>query len=78
MAVGYTKHGVAITAVYPENNFAFQAFPVWGLGQVTINKIGTPLDPRHGAIVSPGTSFTINMNANYEHFVLVISTHVLS
>ena len=45
LAIAYTKHGTGMTALYPDNNFALQAFPVRGHGEITINKIAYPLLP---------------------------------
>ena len=78
LAIAYTKYGADITAVYPENIFTLQTFPVRGRGEVTINKVSHPLDSRHGIVVSPDTNFAIKLNAHYEHFVLVINTRALT
>jgi AraC-like DNA-binding protein len=78
MAVAYTKHGRRMTALYPENNFVFQAFPVRGRGQITIGKGASPLAPGRGVIVSPGMNFAITLNDNYEHLVLVFSAPALA
>jgi len=78
VAIAYTKYGTAITAVYPENNFVLQSFPVRGRGEITVNRTKSPLGPRHGMIISPGRRFAIKLNANYEHFVLVINAPSLA
>ena len=78
LAIAYTKHGTGITALYPDNNFALQAFPVRGEGEITINKIAYPLTPRQSVTTSPRTSFAIRFSPNYEHVVLVIDECVLS
>ncbi len=77
MAIGYTKYGTGMAAAYPENNFALQVFPVRGCGSLTISKTENPLDWRHGTTVSPGTSFAISFNVDYEHLVLVVRTSAL-
>ncbi len=78
IAIGYTRYGTAITAAYPENNFMFQSFPVRGRGEVTIGNTKRRLAAHHGMIVSPGQRFAIKLNANYEHFVLVINAPSLA
>jgi hypothetical protein len=78
LAIAYTKHGTDITAVYPENTFTLQAFPVRGRGVMTINRIAHPLGPRRGMIVSSDVSYAMKLNADYEHFVLVMDTQVLA
>ncbi|MGA3138286.1 MAG: AraC family transcriptional regulator, partial [Xanthobacteraceae bacterium] len=71
-------YGRGVTALYPENNFVFQAFPVRGRGEITIGKGASPLVPGRGVIVSPGMNFAITLNDNYEHLVLVISAPALA
>jgi len=78
IAMGYTKYGTGMAAAYPENNFALQVFPVQGCGKLTIGKTENPLDQSHGTTVSPGTSFAISFNVEYEHLVLVIRTSALT
>lgn len=78
MAVAYTRYGRGVTALYPENNFVFQAFPVRGRGEIMVGKRSTSLTPGHGVIVSPGMRFAITLNENYEHLVLVMSAPALA
>lgn len=78
IGVGYTKYGKGMAAAYPENNFALQVFPIRGLGKLTIGEAGNPLDQYHGSTVSPGTSFAIRFDIDYEHLVLVIRTTALT
>lgn len=78
IAIAYTKYGIDLTAAYPENDFALQTFPVRGRGEVTINNGVSPLGPCNGVIVSPGMRFAITLNANYEHFVLVVHKRALT
>ena len=78
LAIAYTKHGTGMTAVYPDNNFALQAFPVRGHGEATINNIAYPLSPGQSVTTSPRTTFAIKFNPNYEHVVLVIDEQALA
>lgn len=78
ISIGFTKYGKGIAAVYPENDFALQIFPVQGSGQLTIGGADNVLDRNHGTTVSPGTSFAVSLDLNYEHLVLVIRTEALA
>ena len=78
LAIAYTKHGTGVTAVYPDNNFALQAFPVRGHGEATINKIAYPLSPGRSVTTSPRTTFAIKFDPDYEHIVLVIDERALA
>lgn len=78
VALGYTRYGTAITAKYPETSLMLQSFPVRGKGEVTINHTKRSLNPRRGMLVAPGQRFAIKLNANYEHFVLVINATSLA
>jgi hypothetical protein len=77
-AMAYTNHGTAMTAVYPENDFALQSFPIKGRGEIRNNKTRSLLSPRRGVIASPGMEFAIKLNADYEHFVLVMNAPALA
>ncbi len=78
VALGYTRYGTAITAKYPETGFMLQSFPVRGKGEITVNHTKRSLNPRRGMLVAPGQRFTVKLNANYEHFVLVINAKSLA
>ena len=78
LAIAYTKHGTGMTAVYPDNKFALQAFPVRGFGEATINNIAYPLSPDRSVTTSPRTTFAIKFNPNYEHVVLLIDEQALA
>jgi AraC-like DNA-binding protein len=78
VALAYTGYGVPLTAAYPENEFALQAFPIRGRAQMTINKVEHALRPGAGAIVSAGMRHVIKADGDYEHFLLVIRSRALT
>jgi AraC-binding-like domain len=78
IGLGYTKYGIGMNLAYPESDVTIQTFPVCGKGEVTVNKIVSPLDPRHGITASPGMSFSVKLDADYEHFILMVNSQALA
>jgi AraC-like DNA-binding protein len=76
--LGYTKYGIDVGMTYPESQFTLQTFPIRGRGKVKVNSARSELDPEHGVSVSPDTRFSVKLDAEYEHCLLVLNTQTLT
>ena len=77
VGLGYTRYGMPISVVYPESDSTMQTLPIRGQGEATVDRVVGALDPHHGMTVSPGASVSVRLNANYEHFILLMNTRAL-
>jgi AraC-like DNA-binding protein len=78
IALGYTKYGIRMGLTYPESRLTLQTFPVRGRGETQVDRIVSALNPQRGMTVTPGMSFAVKLNANYEHYLLVLDTRALA
>ncbi len=77
-ALGYTKYGIRMGLAYPESRFTLQTFPVRGRGETRVDDTESALNPQRGMTVTPGMSFAVKLNANYEHYLFVVDTQALA
>jgi AraC-like DNA-binding protein len=78
VSLGYTTYGIDMSLSYPETDVLLHTFPVRGKGEVTVDNVAKSLDCRCGATISPGMRFSVNLSADYEHFVILMKTHPLA
>jgi hypothetical protein len=75
--LGNTRYGIGVNLVYPDSDVIMQTFPIAGRGEATVEDITGPLDPGHGAIVSPGMKFGVRLAESYETLLILFKPQAL-
>jgi AraC-like DNA-binding protein len=78
VSLGYTTYGIDMSLSYPETDVLLHTFPVRGKGEVTVDTVAKTLDADCGATISPGMRFSVNLSADYEHFVVLMKAKALT
>ncbi len=77
VALGYTRYGIPISLLYPESEVVLQTLPIGGRGVALVTESDYQLDAGCGLTLTPGQSFAVRLNANYEHLILLTNAAAL-
>ena len=77
VGLGYTRYGIPISLLYPESEIVLQTLPIRGQGRAAVKTTEYPLDASCGLTLTPGQSFAVRLNANYEHLILLTNAAAL-
>ncbi len=77
VALGYTRYGIPISLRYPESEVVLQTLPIRGEGEAVVSETEYALDASCGLTLTPGESFEVRLNANYEHLILLTNAAAL-
>jgi AraC-like DNA-binding protein len=77
VSLGYTRYGIPISLLYPESEVVLQTLPIRGQGHAVVKATEYPLSASCGLILTPGQSFAVRLEANYEHLVLLLNAAAL-
>jgi len=77
VGLGYTRYGIPISLLYPESNVVLQTLPIRGQAEAVVKDIEYSLDTGCGLTISPGESLAVQVNANYEHLILMMNPGAL-